>query len=207
MSTSVVLTGVGGQGTVLASKLIANAAMARGLAVHTAETIGMAQRGGNVTSHVRMGDGGEEVLAPLIATGCANLVIALEVGEAVRALPYLAADGLLVCGRAAIPSVVTNLSGAAYDADGYRAYLERQAPHFLQVDERVVCEEVGSPKVANVALLAAAVLACGRTGWGLGDAIGKDDLTQAIAACVRPQFLDANVAAVDAVARTVGQPT
>lgn len=64
MSTNVILTGVGGQGAVLASKLLARAAMERGLSVKTAETIGMAQRGGSVFSHVRMG---ESALGPLCA--------------------------------------------------------------------------------------------------------------------------------------------
>ena len=60
---NVLLSGVGGQGTVLAAKVLAQAAQDKGWQVRTAETIGMAQRGGNVVSHVRMGDGGEEVLA------------------------------------------------------------------------------------------------------------------------------------------------
>ena len=98
---NVLIAGIGGQGSVLAAKILAAAAQARGWKVRTAETIGMAQRGGNVTSHVRMGDAGEEVHAPLIARGTADCVIALEAGEAVRALPYLAPDGLLVCAQMA----------------------------------------------------------------------------------------------------------
>ena len=83
----ILLAGVGGQGTVLAAKVLAQAAQSRGWQVRTAETIGMAQRGGNVTSHVRMGSGGEEVFSPLITPGTADMVIALEPGEAARALP------------------------------------------------------------------------------------------------------------------------
>ena len=64
---NVLLSGVGGQGTVLAAKVLAQAAQDKGWQVRTAETIGMAQRGGNVVSHVRMGDAGEEVFAPLLA--------------------------------------------------------------------------------------------------------------------------------------------
>ena len=73
---NILLTGVGGQGTVLAAKVLAQAALEKGWQVRTAETIGMAQRGGNVVSHVRMGDAGEEVFAPLLAEGTADLVIA-----------------------------------------------------------------------------------------------------------------------------------
>ena len=87
------LAGVGGQGTVLAAKVLAQAAQSKGWQVRTAETIGMAQRGGNVTSHVRMGSNGEAVYSPLITPGTADMVIALEPGEAARALPYLAPGG------------------------------------------------------------------------------------------------------------------
>ena len=93
---NVLLSGVGGQGTVLAAKVLAQAAQDKGWQVRTAETIGMAQRGGNVVSHVRMGDAGEEVFAPLLAEGTADLVIAFEPAEAARVLPFLAPDGLLV---------------------------------------------------------------------------------------------------------------
>ena len=62
----------------------------------------MAQRGGSVVSHVRMGDAGEEVLAPLVAQGAADLVIAFEPAEGARVLPYLAPDGVLVSATTAI---------------------------------------------------------------------------------------------------------
>jgi len=80
------LCGVGGQGTVLASRMIAAAAMKRGLFAETAETIGMAQRGGSVVSHVRVG---ENQYSPLIPYGKADIIIGFEPAEAVRCLPYL----------------------------------------------------------------------------------------------------------------------
>ena len=89
MSKSVILCGVGGQGTVLASKLISYAAMAKGEEVRSAETIGMAQRGGSVTSHVRIGEG---AFSPLIPKGKADVMIAFEPAEAVRNLSYLKKD-------------------------------------------------------------------------------------------------------------------
>ncbi len=78
---NVVLTGIGGQGTVLAAKILAQAAQARGWHVRTAETIGMAQRGGSVTSHVRMGNEGEHVASPLVGAAAADMLIAFEPGE------------------------------------------------------------------------------------------------------------------------------
>ena len=85
MSYNILLCGVGGQGTVLASKLLAATAGAADLTVHSAETIGMAQRGGPVTSHVRIG---ADAFSPLIPKGSADLIIAFEPAEAVRNLDY-----------------------------------------------------------------------------------------------------------------------
>ena len=83
---NIVLCGVGGQGTVLASKLLAAAAMSKDIPVMSAETIGMAQRGGSVFSHLRMG---KNLYSPMIKTGTADLIIGFEPGETVRMLPYL----------------------------------------------------------------------------------------------------------------------
>ena len=77
MNKDILICGVGGQGTVLASKLTASAAMREGNIVHSAETIGMAQRGGSVTSHVRIGD---KAFSPLIPDGKADLILAFETG-------------------------------------------------------------------------------------------------------------------------------
>lgn len=84
MNKNIVLCGVGGQGTVLASKLIAAAAMKKNLSVMSAETIGMAQRGGSVFSHIRIGEG---IHSPMIAEGTADVILGFEPGEAVRMLP------------------------------------------------------------------------------------------------------------------------
>lgn len=86
MNKDILICGVGGQGTVLASKLTASAAMREGNIVHSAETIGMAQRGGSVTSHVRIGD---KAFSPLIPDGKADLILAFEPAEAVRNLHFL----------------------------------------------------------------------------------------------------------------------
>ena len=90
---NIVLCGVGGQGTVLASKLLAAAAMSKDIPVMSAETIGMAQRGGSVFSHLRMGN---DLYSPMIETGTADLIIGFEPGETVRMLPYLKTGGHVV---------------------------------------------------------------------------------------------------------------
>lgn len=194
----VVIAGVGGQGSVLASKILAQAALDQGWHVRTAETIGMAQRGGSVLGHVRMGNLGETVHAPLVPRATADCIIALEPGEGLRALPFLAPNGLVATATQGIPSVVANLAGQPYDVDGILAQLQQAAPHFVQVDTQAICSQVGSPKVLNVAMLAAAVHACEQQGCGLAGAIGIPQLQEALASCVKPKFLPANLAAIEA---------
>ncbi|MBP5751237.1 MAG: 2-oxoacid:acceptor oxidoreductase family protein, partial [Treponema sp.] len=89
MAKNILICGVGGQGTVLAAKIIAQAAINQGQKVLSAETIGMAQRGGSVVSHVRIGD---DAFSPLIPQGQADLLISFEAAEAVRNIPYLKKD-------------------------------------------------------------------------------------------------------------------
>lgn len=150
---NILLCGVGGQGTVLASKLIAQAAMEKGLKARSAETIGMAQRGGSVVSHVRFG---QEIYSPLIPLGQADLVIAFEPGEAVRALPYLKEGGsLIVCPDAILP-VTASLGIGGYSGSKAVGYLEENVKNLVLVDGKSICNECGSPKVLNVALLGAA---------------------------------------------------
>lgn len=150
------LAGVGGQGTVLASKIIAQAAMKEGLSAHTAETIGMAQRGGCVVSHVRIG---EDAFSPLIPKGMADVVIGFEPAEAVRCLPYLKEDGAMVVSTKAVQPVTASLSGSSYDADGMLAFLKERVNRLILVDGEEVCRQCGSAKVLNVALLGAAAKA------------------------------------------------
>lgn len=147
------LAGVGGQGTVLASKIIAQVAMKEGLSAHTAETIGMAQRGGCVVSHVRIG---EDAFSPLIPKGTADVVIGFEPAEAVRCLPNLKEDGAMVVSTKAVQPVTASLSGSPYDVEGMLAFLRERVKRLILVDGEEVCRQCGSAKVLNVALLGAA---------------------------------------------------
>ena len=193
---NVMLAGVGGQGTVLAAKVLAQAAQDKGWQVRTAETIGMAQRGGNVVSHVRMGDEGEEVFAPLLAQGTADLIIAFEPAEAARVLPFLAPDGLLVTATTAIQPVTAALSDRPYRADDVVARIEHalegSEQRFIAVDDAALTQVAGGRKVLNTVLLASSLKA-GRI------ALDLDDLRRAIEECVKPRFVALNMAAIDAV--------
>lgn len=191
MSKSVILCGVGGQGTVLASKLISYAAMAKGEDVKSAETIGMAQRGGSVTSHIRIG---EEAFSPLIPKGKADVMIAFEPAEAVRNLDYLKPDGVVVVSQKAVKPVTASLSAKVYEEQEMLDYLGKKVSRLVIVDGQQVMEELGSAKVLNVVLLGAAI-ACNEID------ITVDEIKDAIREKVPERFYELNLRALEAGCR------
>lgn len=170
MNKNIVLCGVGGQGTVLASKLIAAAAMEKQIPVMSAETIGMAQRGGSVFSHLRMGEG---IHSPMIARHQADIIIGFEPGETVRMLPYLKEGGQVIVSSRAVMPVTAALSGMEYSGENMLSYLQEKVENLLIVDTEAACRELGTAKVLNILLLGAAV----RSG-ALG--LSKEDIEAAI---------------------------
>lgn len=154
MNKNIVLCGVGGQGTVLASKLIAAAAMEKGILVMSAETIGMAQRGGSVFSHLRMGD---DLYSPMIAKETADIILGFEPGEAVRMLPYLKEGGTVVVSNRAVMPVTASLAQTEYGGEAMISYLKQQVKQVLVVDTDAACKSLGSAKVLNVLMLGAAI--------------------------------------------------
>lgn len=180
-----ILAGVGGQGTVLASKLIAQAGLSNGLKVRTAETIGMAQRGGCVVSHVRTG---KEIHSPLVPMGQADIIIGFEPAEAVRNLPYLKKDGVVVAAMKAVRPVTATLTGSAYDGSDMVDYLKANVQNLILVDGEAICAAVGSAKVLNIALLGAALSALN---------ISKEEMEATIRQSVRPQFIEMNLTALN----------
>ena len=218
----ILLAGVGGQGTVLAAKVLAQAAQNKGWQVRTAETIGMAQRGGNVTSHVRMGSNGEAVFSPLITPGTADIVIALAPGgvlvtattaiqpvtAALSSQPYRAGDVVAALAnslqaeasreQAAEVAIAPNAKANTQDAEapGVEGY---PVPLFVPVDDEALVREAGasSRKSLNMMLLAVAV-AQGRV------PLTVDELKDAVRACVKPQFVAMNLAAIDTAVANFG---
>ena len=194
---SCLLCGVGGQGTVLASRIIAAAAMNRGTDARTAETIGMAQRGGCVTSHVRIGETPEEkVPAPLIPEGSADVLIGFEPGEAARNLPYLKEGGVLIVCSDEVRPVTASLGKSGYTGADAIHYLKECVPNCRVIDGAAICEACGSPKVLNVALLGALA---DRGAMGLT----KEDILAALALRLKPKLLAMNEKALDLGARGV----
>lgn len=182
MSKNIILCGVGGQGTILASRLIATAAMNRGIPIKTAETIGMAQRGGSVFSHVRIGEGTN---APLIGKGEVDLIIGFEPGETVRQLPFLKKGGAVVVSSRPVMPVSAMIGQSHYDADEMIEYLRAYVENLTIVDADKAAEELGSAKVLNVVLLGAA-LRSGELG------LDEEDLEKAVREKVPEKFLELN---------------
>lgn len=182
MSRNCLLCGVGGQGVVLASRLIAYAAMEQGDFVRTTETIGMAQRGGSVVSHVRAG---EEVHSPLIPAGGADVILAFEPGEAVRCLPYLKEGGLMITNSRIVKPVTASLGGSSYSGGEMLDYLKKKAGQVIVVDGDEICRRAGSAKVLNVALLGAAA----KSG-ALG--ISMDEMLEAVRKNVKEKYIALN---------------
>ncbi len=187
MSKNIIICGVGGQGTVLAAKVLSQAAISNGEHVLSAETIGMAQRGGSVVSHVRIGD---DAFSPLVPQGQADVLIAFEAAEAVRNIDLLKADGTVIVNKKIVQPVTASLSGKAFDENEMIDYLNKRAANVIAVDTDQACRDLGSSKVVNMVLLGAASKS------GL---ISKDELKAAIKLLVKPDFYELNVKAVDYV--------
>lgn len=149
-TTTVVLVGVGGQGTILAGDVLAKVAVAEGMDVKLSEVHGMAQRGGSVETFVRFG---ETVFSPVVDPGMADHLIAFEMTEAARTLTYLRPGGTLVVNRRTVDSLPV-LIGDMPAPEGLEEVLAGEGGIFLDA-EALACE-AGSPRSANIVLMGAA---------------------------------------------------
>ena len=153
---SILLGGVGGQGTILASKILTTGLMEAGYDVKMSEIHGMSQRGGSVSSQVRYGD---QVFSPVIEKGAADIVVAFEQMEALRALDYLKADGTLVVNTQKIDSMSVIVGDEKYPDD----VLDEIGKHVQEkaIDATSIAQELGNGKAANVVLLGTIIKAMG----------------------------------------------
>ena len=183
---SCLLCGVGGQGTVLASRIIAAAAMAKGLHARTAETIGMAQRGGSVVSHVRIGD---EIASPMIPWGRADVIIGFEPGEAAANIKYLKDGGVLILSSRQVKPVTAALGQSGYEGDDCLEWLKSKGSQCIVIDPDEIIEACGSPKVLNVAM-AGALAASGAMNLTIGD------MEEALRIRMKPKLQEMNMKAL-----------
>ena len=182
------IAGVGGQGTVLASKLIAIAAMKSGFDVRTTETIGMAQRGGSVVSHIRIGENIDSIFSPIIPSGNAHAIIAFEPAEAVRQLPFLSPQGYLITCGTAVKSIgySGNSQNITYESSVMVEFLKANIANLTIIDSGKIMERYS--KALNVAFLGAAAE------WGVFpfDSAALEEILPEI---VPERFLELNIAA------------
>ena len=181
---NIVLAGVGGQGTILAAKMLTLGLMEEGYDVKMSEIHGMSQRGGDVTSQVRYSK--DKVFSPVIEKGAADILIAFEEMEALRNLDYLKSDGTVVVNTERIPSM-TVLTGAEKYSEDVLSEIEKTIPNCTTLDATGMAAELGNPKAANVILLGALIKAMGLTdiNW---EKIVKEN--------VKSQFVDLNIEAL-----------
>ena len=188
MEYDILLTGVGGQGVVLASRLLAAAAIECGILARTSETIGMAQRGGSVTSHVRIGNNKSSAIIP---DGKADLLIGFEPAEVARNIHKLAPHGKCVVNNQPIQSVTSALSGAYKNPQEVLTFIETAVPGTTFVNGN---ELAGGPqfiKTLNIVLLGVA------TGAELLP-FTKEHMLNAIKTNVPERFLEMNLKAFEA---------
>lgn len=187
MSVNILICGIGGQGTVLAAKLLDQAALLCGLTVHSAETIGMAQRGGSVVSHVRIG---ENCWSPLITLGQADMIISFEMTEAVRNIQYLKRGGTIVVNKKVTLSSVYAGKENSADENSLLEFLNKNCGSVCVVDSEKICCELGTSKVVNTILLGAAA------SRGI-NGISIEKIKEALRTTVKPALVDINIKALE----------
>jgi indolepyruvate ferredoxin oxidoreductase beta subunit len=152
MKFSLVLAGVGGQGTILASRVISLAAMEKGYAIRSTETLGMAQRGGSVISHLRFG---EQIFSPLIPAGRADALLGFELIEAVRWVSLLKKSGVALINSAVIPPYEVLAGRSRFDEDAAKRFLESTSADTAIFDMTALAVRAGSSRATNAVLLGA----------------------------------------------------
>lgn len=149
---NILIVGVGGQGTLLASKLLGKCFLEKGYDVKVSEVHGMSQRGGSVVTYVRYGT---EVFSPLIDKGEADMIIAFEQLEAARWLPYLKKDGALIVNSQTIEPMSVIMGTAIYP-DNIIEKLKAVGVKVISIDAFSLALNCGSVKATNVVLLGVA---------------------------------------------------
>ena len=148
------LAGVGGQGTILASNVLAEVGLEAGFDVKKSEVHGMAQRGGSVNTHIRWD--ADRVYSPLVGLGEADFLLAFEQAEALRYVDYLRPGGSAVVNDNTIEPITVTSGGARYPtAQELRAVYAEVTDHFHVVPGTTIAHDLGNTRTANVVLLGA----------------------------------------------------
>lgn len=183
MTKNIMIVGVGGQGTLLASRILGNTVIGEGYDVKISEVHGMSQRGGSVVTYVKYGD---QVFSPIIDQGEADVILAFELLEAYRALPYLKKGGKLIVNNQQIDPMPV-ITGAAKYPENIQEKLQACVDVTL-VDALALAKEAGNQKAVNVVLIG--VMAA-------KSEIAYEKWVETIKTTVPAKFLEVNLKAFD----------
>ena len=181
---NILIVGVGGQGTLLASKLMGKCFVQEGYDVKVSEVHGMSQRGGSVVTYVRYGD---KVYSPIVTEGEADIIIAFEKLEAARYAQYLKKDGVIVVNTQEIDPMPVIIGAAEYP-EGVLSELTEKGLNIEALDALTLAEQAGSSKAVNIVLMGKAAKRFG---------IAYDKWITAIENTVAPKFVEMNKVAFD----------
>lgn len=184
MTKNILIVGVGGQGTLLASKVMGKVFLDSGYDVKVSEVHGMSQRGGSVVTYVRYGD---EVYSTLIDKGEADILLSFEALEAARWLPYLKKDGVVITNTQRLNPMSVVMGKATYP-DDILEKIKAAGVNPVEVDALALAEEAGNAKSVNVVLLGIAAKHIG---------LDKQLWLDAVKSTVPPKTVDMNVAAFE----------
>jgi indolepyruvate ferredoxin oxidoreductase, beta subunit len=182
-----VFVGVGGQGNLLASRLLGEAALAEGVPAVVSEIHGMAQRGGIVESAVLMGN----VTSPIVSPGEADVLIGFEPVETLRALGKCNKSSVIITNVHPLPPFTVAVGQGAYpEVDDMLALIRKKAKRVIALDGDAIAEEVGNPLALNMVMLGALI--------GSGTiTITAEDMKRTISTSTKKAFLESNLAAFD----------
>ncbi len=184
MTKNILIVGVGGQGTLLASKLMGKCFLQEGYDVKVSEVHGMSQRGGSVVTYVRYG---EKVYSPVIEKGEADIIISFEQLESARWLPWLKKDGVLISSTQKIDPMPVIMGKAEYP-ENILGKIEEKGVKLVSIDALDLALSAGTAKCANIVLLGAAAAYLG---------IGKEMWIDIIKSTVPPKTIETNLKAFE----------
>jgi len=182
MTKNILLVGVGGQGTILSSKILSSGLLEAGYDVKMAEIHGMSQRGGSVTTQIRYGD---KVYSPVIEKGTADIIVSFERSEALRWLEYLKEDGILIINEHQIQPFTVTLDLSEYPENLIEEY-RKKVTNFRSYNAFEKAKELGNSKVMNIMLLGSLIKYTGLDGIDWKKVINKS---------VPEKFADLNIKA------------
>ncbi len=183
MTKNIMIVGVGGQGTLLASRIIGKTVINEGYDVKISEVHGMSQRGGSVVTYVKFGD---KVYSPIIDKGEADIILAFEQLEAYRALPFLKKDGKMIMNNQQMNPMPVITGAAEYPSDIENKL--SQKINLTVVDALSLAEQAGNTKAVNVVLIGV---------MAKNTDIAYDKWIEVIKNTVPEKFLDVNLKAFE----------